>query len=59
MHLILYLPHRLRKQTPFMPHLRKSTHKGTQLCRNSELLHIENACNLSTDIYDMKIFFSS
>ena len=41
MHLILYLPHRLRKQTPYMPHLRKSTHKGTQLCRNSELAYLK------------------
>ena len=29
MHLKKHLPHRLRKQTPFMSQLRKSTHKGT------------------------------
>ena len=39
MHLLQHLPPRLRKQTPFMPHLRKSTHTGTQLRRNSELAY--------------------
>ena len=28
MHLIEHLPHRLRKQTPFMPYLQKKTHKA-------------------------------
>ena len=28
MHLMQYLPHHLGKQTPFSPHLQKSTYKG-------------------------------
>ena len=37
MQLRQHLPPRLRKQTPFITHLRKNTHKGTLLRRNSEL----------------------